>query len=288
MPVREADRSLSRIAACVVVGVDQVRRQQDVVVLQPALQRRQRAPGRRCRDPCRPPRRSPSCRPGGGRALHRRADLDHVVLEQPALEVRDAEVAGPDQPVERLGRRVEHETLRRLVGDQRRQFPVGMVLAQRLEQHPRAVQVREGEAGVAEDLHALGATARSSGERAVAQVVEHGAPPSRAARARIAPASKAAVSAASSARTRPWPSRATKACDVAAVGTRDHRAAGGHGLIGHEREGLAAQRPDQHGVDLGGLQAPRAWPGGRAPALTAWNARPAGCASPRAPRCRNS
>ena len=81
----------------------------------------------------------------GGAAVERARDGE--------ADERDAEVARPDQPVERLGRGIEVEAGRRPVGDQRRQLPVRVEPAQRLEQHARGVQVREGEAGIDEDFH---------------------------------------------------------------------------------------------------------------------------------------
>ena len=85
-------------------------------------------------------------------------DLDHVVFEEPALEVGDAQLLSPHHPVERLARGIEVEARRWLVGDQRHQLPVRMERPQGLEQNPGPVQVREGETGVAQDLH----SARSS------------------------------------------------------------------------------------------------------------------------------
>ncbi|OIQ63036.1 hypothetical protein GALL_554300 [mine drainage metagenome] len=87
-------------------------------------------------------------------ALHRRAGLDHVMLEQPAGIVGDPQILGPDHPVEGLVFDVEMEAERRPVGDQGHQLPVGVEPAQGLIEHPGAVQIGKGETGIAEDLHA--------------------------------------------------------------------------------------------------------------------------------------
>ena len=138
----------------IVVGIDQVRGEHDVVVLEQGLQRRKAGEQGGVRVEI-------DHRLGAGRAglmeerpLHRRTDLDDIVLEQPAGEIRHAQIVGPDHPVERLAGRIEVEPRRRPVGDQRHKLPVGMETPHGLEQHPRPVEVREGEAGIAEHLHA--------------------------------------------------------------------------------------------------------------------------------------
>jgi hypothetical protein len=125
MPVREADRSLSAMASAeggVRIEVDH----------------RVEAPATGLVDE---------------RPFDRRADLDDVVLEEPPLEVRDAQVLRPDHTVEGLLGRIEAEAGGGLVGDQGDQLPLRMEAAQRLVEHAGPVQVGEGEAGIAEDLH---------------------------------------------------------------------------------------------------------------------------------------
>ncbi len=85
--------------------------------------------------------------------LHRRADLHHIMAEHPGGEVGNAQILGPDHPVERLALQVQTEALRGLVGDQGHQFPVRMEAAQGLVEDPGPVQVAEGEAGIDHHLH---------------------------------------------------------------------------------------------------------------------------------------
>ena len=68
--------------------------EQDVVVLQPVQQRVERGEERGVRVQVHDHVGAPGAGLVDEGPLHRRADLDHVVLEEPAREVGDAEVAG--------------------------------------------------------------------------------------------------------------------------------------------------------------------------------------------------